>query len=325
MSDEYLLQPVKNRFTLFPIKHNDIWQMGKKLQAVYWERESINPALDLNDWNNKLNDNEKYFIRNVLAFFAASDGIVNENLLMNFSTEIEIPEVRYFYAVQIMNEAIHSETYSILIDTYITNEKEKDEALNAIEHIPSVKKKADWALNWINNDAPFCERLIAFVLVEGLFFSGSFCSIFWLKSRGLMTEGLAVSNEYISRDEGLHCDFAILLYNKYLKNKMPEERINKMFKEAVEIEIEFVTESLPVRLIGMNQDSMSDYIKYVADKLLIELNYKTIYNVDNPFGFMENLGLSEISNFFEKRVTSYSSSKVGKISNVELNFNDDDF
>ena len=325
--NEYLLQKIDNRFTLFPIKHKDIWDFAKNLQSLYWEAESINPSEDLENWNNKLNDNERYFIRNILAFFAASDGIVNENLLLNFSSEIEIPEIRYFYSVQIMNESIHSETYSLLIDTFITDEIEKHKAFNAIEYIPAVQKKAKWALKWIGNNetkAPFVERLIAFVCVEGLFFSGSFCSIFWLKSRGLMTQGLAVSNEYIARDEGIHCDFAILLYNKYIQNKLSENTIHNIFKSAVEIETEFVTESLPVRLIGMNHNLMIQYIQFVADRLLLQLNYKTLYNVDNPFTFMENQGMEEKSNFFEKRVTSYSSSVVN-ITKQNINYNDDDF
>jgi len=331
---EPILTPNINRFVVFPIKHHDIWQMYKGLEGVFWIAEEINPGLDLDDWNNKLNDKERYFIKNVLAFFAASDGIVNENLALNFYNEVQYPEARQFYATQIFNEAIHSEVYSKLIDTYITDREERQNAFNAIETIPAVKRKAEWALKWIGdgdpnnqNNPPFAERLIAFAAVEGIFFSGSFCSIFWLKSRGLMTQALAVSNEFISRDEGTHQDFAVLLFTRHLKYPPPNYCVQEIIQSAVEIEQEFITESLPVRLIGMNNALMAQYVEFVADRLLVQLNCEKLYNSKNPFSFMENISLESKSNFFEKRVTDYSMSNVGatKSGDREVNFDDDDF
>ncbi|MBO0359454.1 ribonucleotide-diphosphate reductase subunit beta [Hymenobacter sp. BT186] len=303
---EPLLIENPNRFVLFPIQNNDVWQMYKKAEASFWTAEEIDLGQDQKDWDN-LNDNERHFISHVLAFFAASDGIVNENLAVNFMQEVQMPEARCFYGFQIMMENIHSETYSLLIDTYIKNPQEKDRLFNALETVPCVKKKGEWALKWINSE-DFAERIIAFAAVEGIFFSGSFCSIFWLKKRGLMP-GLTFSNELISRDEGLHCDFACLLYS-YLQNKLPEARVHDIIRDAVTIEQEFVTDALPVNLIGMNANSMSQYIEFVADRLLESLGYSKIYNATNPFDFMEMISLQGKTNFFEKRVAEYQKAGV---------------
>jgi ribonucleoside-diphosphate reductase beta chain len=270
---EPLLAENPNRFVLFPIQNADVWQFYKQAEASFWTAEEIDLSQDQKDWNN-LNDNERHFIKHVLAFFAASDGIVNENLAVNFMQEVQLPEARCFYGFQIMMENIHSETYSLLIDTYIKDPKEKDYLFNALETVPAVQKKGEWALKWINSEN-FAERIIAFAAVEGIFFSGSFCSIFWLKKRGLMP-GLTFSNELISRDEGLHCDFACLLYS-YLQNKLSEERVHSIIRDAVSIEQEFVTDALPVNLIGMNAKSMSQYIEFVADRLLVALGCGKIY------------------------------------------------
>jgi ribonucleoside-diphosphate reductase beta chain len=306
--DEPILKENPKRFVLFPIQHADIWEMYKKQEASIWTAEELDLSPDLMDWDNKLNDDERYFIKHVLAFFAASDGIVNENLAENFLSEVQYTEAKFFYGFQVMMENIHSETYSLLIDTYIKDSKEKNYLFNAIETFDPVKKKAEWALRWIENGS-FAERLIAFAAVEGIFFSGSFCSIFWLKKRGLMP-GLTFSNELISRDEGLHCDFACLLYNNHLINKMPKQQVREIIAEAVEIEKEFVTESLPVRLIGMNADLMSQYIEFVADRLLGELGNEKIYNTSNPFDFMDMINLQGKTNFFEKRVGEYQKAGV---------------
>jgi ribonucleoside-diphosphate reductase beta chain len=307
MSLEPILQENKDRFVLFPIKHNDIWEMYKKAEASFWTAEEIDLSSDQTDWTAKLNDDERHFIKHVLAFFAASDGIVNENLAVNFMNEVQYPEARCFYGYQIMIENIHSETYSLLIDTYIKDPQEKDKLFHAIETIPAVKHKAEWALKWIGNGG-FAERLIAFAAVEGIFFSGSFCSIFWLKKRGLMP-GLTFSNELISRDEGLHCDFACLLYSQLI-NQLPKEKVSEIITDAVSIEKEFVTESLPVRLIGMNADMMCQYIEFVADRLLVALGCNKVYNATNPFDFMELISLQGKTNFFEKRVAEYQKSGV---------------
>jgi ribonucleoside-diphosphate reductase beta chain len=292
---------------LFPIKHDDIWQFYKKAEASFWTAEEIDLSQDLADWK-KMNDGERHFVSHVLAFFAASDGIVNENLANNFLKEVQFAEAKCFYGFQIMMENIHSETYSLLIDTYINDPKEKDHLLRAIETIDCVKKKADWALKWIESDN-FVERLISFAAVEGIFFSGSFCSIFWLKKRGLMP-GLSFSNELISRDEGLHCDFACLLYTDHIKNQLSQERIYEIILEAVEIEKEFVTVALPVSLIGMNAEMMCQYIDFVADRLLVALGCQKHYNATNPFDFMEMISLQGKTNFFEKRVAEYQKSGV---------------
>ncbi|KPM48778.1 ribonucleotide-diphosphate reductase subunit beta [Jiulongibacter sediminis] len=306
-TSEPLLIEDPNRFVIFPIKHHDIWQFYKNAEACFWTAEELDLAQDLTDWE-KLNDGERHFISHVLAFFAASDGIVNENLAVDFISGVQYAEAKCFYGFQIAIENIHAEVYSLLIDTYIKDAQERDKLLNAVEHIPCVQKKADWAMRWIEN-GNFIERLIAFAAVEGIFFSGSFCSIFWLKKRGLMP-GLSFSNELISRDEGMHRDFACLLYTDHIKNKLPEEDIYKIIKDAVEIEKEFVTDALPVSLIGMNSDLMCQYIEFVADHLLEQLNLNKIYNSTNPFDFMELISLQGKTNFFEKRVGDYQKAGV---------------
>ena len=305
---EPILSDNPNRFVLFPIEHDDIWSFYKKSEASFWTAEEIDLEPDLVDWNNKLNDDERYFIKHVLAFFAASDGIVNENLAENFVAEVQYTEAKFFYGFQIMMENIHSETYSLLIDTYIKDKAEKHKLFNAIETLDCVKRKANWALSWIDNGS-FAERLVAFAAVEGIFFSGSFCSIFWLKKRGLMP-GLSFSNELISRDEGMHCDFACLLYTEHLVNRLPKSTVVEIITEAVNIEKEFVTDALPVNLIGMNSDLMTQYIEFVADRLLVELGNEKIYNVTNPFDFMEMISLQGKTNFFEKRVGEYQKAGI---------------
>ena len=320
---EPILSENKNRFVLFPIEHDDIWQFYKKAEASFWTAEEIDLSQDLKDWEN-LNDGERHFISHVLAFFAASDGIVNENLAEHFVAEVQYTEAKFFYGFQIAIENIHSETYSLLIDTYIKDPKEKDKLFNAIETMDCVKKKADWALRWID-EGSFQERLIAFAAVEGIFFSGSFCSIFWLKKRGLMP-GLSFSNELISRDEGLHCDFACLLYNSHVVDRLGDEKIIEIIKDAVEIEKEFVTDALPVKLIGMNSDLMCQYIEFVADRLLGELGCPKIYGASNPFDFMEMISLQGKTNFFEKRVGEYQKAGVMKKEESNSKFSlDEDF
>lgn len=307
IQEEPLLKENPNRFVLFPIQHDDIWKMYKQAEASFWTAEEIDLNQDLTDWE-KSNDGERHFVSHVLAFFAASDGIVNENLAVNFMKEVQLPEAKCFYGFQIMMENIHAETYSLLIDTYIKDSKQKDYLFNALETVPCVGKKGEWALKWINSD-DFVDRLIAFAAVEGIFFSGSFCSIFWLKKRGLMP-GLSFSNELISRDEGLHTDFACLLYTKYIKNKRSQEHIYNIITEAVSIEKEFITEALPVALIGMNAKLMGEYIEFVADRLLQSLGCEKYYNAANPFDFMEMISLQGKTNFFEKRVAEYQKSGV---------------
>lgn len=304
---EPILVENTDRFVLFPIKHNDIWGFYKKAEASFWTAEEIDLSQDTVDWENKLNDDERHFIKHVLAFFAASDGIVNENLAINFLNEVQYPEARCFYGFQVMMENIHSETYSLLIDTYIKDTAEKNHLFKAIDTLPCVKKKAEWAVRWINKGS-FAERLVAFAAVEGIFFSGSFCSIFWLKKRGLMP-GLSFSNELISRDEGLHCDFACLLYSQ-LVNKLPEDSVKEIIANAVEYEKEFVSDALPVKLIGMNAELMCQYIEFCADRLLLSLGVGKIYNAKNPFDFMEMISLQGKTNFFEKRVSEYQKSGV---------------
>ncbi len=313
-AEEPILKENKKRFVLFPIKYHEIWQMYKKAEASFWTAEEIDLGKDLHDWNYKLNSNEQFFISRVLAFFAASDGIVNENLVQNFSTQVQIPEAKCFYGFQIMMENVHSETYSLLIDTYILDPEQAEFLFNAIDTIPCIKEKADWALRWIEDeDALFAERLVAFAAVEGIFFSGSFASIFWLKKRGLMP-GLTFSNELICRDEGLHTDFACLLYS-HLENKPDAEIVDKIITEAVEIEKRYFDEALSVSLLGMNASLMNQYVEFVADRLLISLGRKKIYNVTNPFDFMENISLAGKTNFFEKRVSDYQKVKVMEMSN----------
>lgn len=324
MSDfiEPLLKEDPNRFVIFPIQHDDIWQFYKKAEASIWTAEEIDLSQDLKDWAS-LNEGEQHFLKHVLAFFAASDGIVNENLAENFVSEVQYAEAKFFYGFQIMMENIHSETYSLLIDTYVKEGVEKDRLFNALDTIDCVKRKGDWALKWIESDS-FVERLIAFAAVEGIFFSGSFCSIFWMKKRGLLP-GLTFSNELISRDEGLHCDFACHLYMNHLENKLPDEKVLAIITEAVEIEQEFVCEALPVALIGMNAKLMSQYIEFVADRLLLQLGQKKYYNATNPFDFMEMISLQGKTNFFEKRVAEYQKSGVMTDNETQKFSLDEDF
>ncbi|KAF2659701.1 ribonucleoside-diphosphate reductase-like protein subunit M2 [Lophiostoma macrostomum CBS 122681] len=306
---EPLLQENPQRFVLFPIKYHDIWQMYKKAEASFWTAEEIDLSQDLQHWNKRLNDDERFFISHVLAFFAASDGIVNENLVERFSGEVQVPEARCFYGFQIMMENIHSETYSLLIDTYISEPKQRTYLFNAIDNIPCIRKKADWALRWISDkDSTFANRLVAFAAVEGIFFSGSFASIFWLKKRGLMP-GLTFSNELISRDEGMHTDFACLLFS-LLKSRPSQEAVQAIITEAVTIEQEFLTDALPCALLGMNATLMCQYIEFVADRLLLALGNTKFYNATNPFDFMENISLAGKTNFFEKRVGDYQKAGV---------------
>ena len=318
---EPILQPNDNRFVIFPIQHTDLWDWYKKQQACFWTAEEIDLHADIVDWNDKLTEEERYFIKHILAFFAASDGIVNENLAENFVNEVQFSEAKFFYGFQIMMENIHSETYSLLIDTYVKDEVEKDKLFNAIETFPAIKKKADWALKWIESDS-FAERLIAFAAVEGIFFSGAFCSIFWLKKRGLLP-GLTFSNELISRDEGMHCDFAVHLHNNHIVNKVPKERIREIIVDALNIEREFITESLPVSLIGMNAKLMTEYLEFVTDRLLGEFNCEKEYNASNPFDFMEMISLEGKTNFFEKRVSEYQKAGVKSGGTGSISFDSD--
>ncbi|KAJ1308721.1 hypothetical protein OPQ81_004412 [Rhizoctonia solani] len=307
--DEPLLKESRRRFVLFPIQYHEIWQMYKKAEASFWTAEEMDLSKDLHDWDNKLNDNERHFISHVLAFFAASDGIVNENLVERFSNEVQAAEARCFYGFQIMMENIHSETYSLLIDTYIKEPAQREFLFDAIETIPCIKKKADWALKWISDRrSTFAERLVAFAAVEGIFFSGSFASIFWLKKRGLMP-GLTFSNELISRDEGMHTDFACLLFSHLRKRPHPET-VRRIIVEAVAIEQEFLTDALPVGLIGMNAKLMCQYIEFVADRLLVALGNPKEYHSTNPFDFMDMISLQGKTNFFEKRVSDYAKAGV---------------
>ena len=313
---EKILQDNPGRFVLFPIEHNDIWKFYKQQEACFWTAEEIDLAQDIQDWDNKLNDDEKHFVKHILAFFAASDGIVNENIALNFVNEVQYTEAKMFYGFQIMMENIHSETYSLLIDSYIKDKAEQLNLFNAIETIPAIKKKAEWALRWIENGT-FTERLIAFAAVEGIFFSGSFCSIFWLKKRGLMP-GLTFSNELISRDEGMHCDFACHLFNNHIENKLSESQIKEIIVSALSIEKEFILEALPVRLIGMNADLMSQYLEFVTDRLLMALGCSKVYNSENPFDFMQNIALQGKTNFFEKRVAEYQKAGVNNKSDESI-------
>ena len=324
MSLEPLLTETKNRHVIFPIQYNDVWCMYKKHVSTYWTVEEIDFSKDGKDWET-LSQDEQYFIKNVLAFFAASDGIVNENLVLNFMSEIKVPEVLAFYSFQNAIETVHSETYSLLIDTYIKEDEEKNRLLNAVETIPCIKKKADWAMKWIESkEDKFATRLIAFACIEGIFFSGAFCSIYWLKERGLM-HGLTFSNELISRDESLHTEFAILLYS-HIVNKLSEEKVHNIIKDAVAIEKEFIIDSLPCRLLGMNSDLMSQYIEFVSDRIALQLGYNKIYNVNNPFDFMDRIGLEDKQNFFEVRVSNYSKAELHNTENSTLDFDmNDDF
>ena len=324
MSLEPLLTETRNRHVIFPIQYDDVWSMYKKHVSTYWTVEEIDFSKDGKDWET-LTQDEQYFIKNVLAFFAASDGIVNENLVLNFMSEIKVPEVLAFYSFQNAIETVHSETYSLLIDTYIKDGIEKNRLLNAVETIPCIKKKADWAMKWINStDDSFATRLIAFACIEGIFFSGAFCSIYWLKERGVM-HGLTFSNELISRDESLHTEFAILLYS-HIVNKLSEEKVHEIIKDAVNIEKEFIIESLPCRLLGMNSELMSQYIEFVSDRIAVQLGYNKIYNIINPFDFMDRIGLEDKQNFFEVRVSNYSKAELHNTENSILEFDmTDDF
>jgi ribonucleotide reductase beta subunit family protein with ferritin-like domain len=307
---EPMLTASDDRFVVFPIQHPDLWSKYKQHMAVFWTPEEIDLSKDMGHWE-KLTENERHFIKNILGFFAGSDGIVMENLAMRFSHEVQWPEAKFFYACQNLLESVHSETYSLLIDTYISDSKEKADLLNAIQTIPSVKKKADWAMQWIESkEADFGTRLIAFAAIEGIFFSGAFCAIFWLKQRGVMP-GLTVSNEFIARDEGLHTDFACLLYSKIV-NRLSKAKAHKLIREAVKIEKHFITKALPCELIGMNAKLMSQYIEFVADRLSLQLGYPKIYSATNPFDFMERISLENKDNFFEKRVSTYAKGSVGK-------------
>ena len=315
---EKILQNNPGRFVLFPIQHNDIWKFYKQQEACFWTAEEIDLGQDIQDWDNKLNDDEKHFVKHILAFFAASDGIVNENIALNFVNEVQYTEAKMFYGFQIMMENIHSETYSLLIDSYIKDKEDQLNLFNAIETIPAIKKKAEWAMRWIENGT-FAERLIAFAAVEGIFFSGSFCSIFWLKKRGLMP-GLTFSNELISRDEGMHCDFACHLFNNHIENKPSEKKIREILLSALEIEKEFITESLPVSLIGMNSNLMKQYLEFVVDGLLVKLGCKKEFNVEQPFKFMEQIAVETKGNFFESRTVEYQKAKLNETISFEEDF-----
>lgn len=320
--DELLLNKSNNkRFVLFPIEYKDIYDLYKKAESSFWTTHEIDLSKDIDDWE-KLTTDERYFIKNVIGFFAGSDGIIMENLACRFMDEIQIPEARAFYSYQIFNESIHSETYSLLIDTYIKDHDEKLAIFNSIENIPSVAKKAQWAYKWIQNkEVNFAIRLIAFAIVEGVFFSGSFCAIYWIKKRGLMP-GLTFSNELISRDEGAHCEHAILLYSM-IKNKVSAEVVYEIFQEAIEIEKEFIIESIPCAMIGMNADLMKQYIEFVSDRLLVQLGYSRLWKAENPFDFMEMISLNGKTNFFERRVSDYAKSSISLDStNFEISCDD---
>jgi ribonucleoside-diphosphate reductase beta chain len=312
---EKILVDNPGRFVLFPIEHHDLWKLYKQQEACFWTAEEIDLGQDIYDWENKLNADEQHFVKHVLAFFAASDGIVNENIAMNFVNAVQYTEAKMFYGFQIMMENIHSETYSLLIDTYIKDKEEQNKLFNAIETVPAIKRKAEWALRYIEKGT-FVERLIAFAAVEGIFFSGSFCAIFWLKKRGLMP-GLTFSNELISRDEGMHCDFACHLFNHHIENKLSQKQIKDIICGALEIEKEFILEALPVRLIGMNSDLMAQYLEFVTDRLLVALGVPKVYNSENPFDFMQNIALQGKTNFFEKRVAEYQKAGVNKTAEAE--------
>ena len=315
-TEEPILTPDDKRFVVLPVQYQDLYEMYKNAVSCFWTAEEVDLTNDIRDWEN-LTDNEKYFIKNVLSFFAASDGIVNENLAENFYREVQYPEAKFFYGIQLAMENIHSLMYSLLIDTYISNAKEKDECFNAIDRLPAVQKKAKWALEWIEN-ASFAERLVAFAAVEGIFFSGSFCSIFWMKSRGIM-QGLCNANSLIFKDENLHCDFAIHLLNNHLEEKPSEKRIKEILLSALEIEKEFITESLPVSLIGMNSNLMKQYLEFVVDGLLLKFGCSKEFNVEQPFKFMEQIAVETKGNFFESRTMEYQKAKL----NETIAFTDD--
>ena len=303
MTQEAILTPNPNRFTLFPLKHHDLWELYKRAESSFWTAGELDFSADSKDWE-QLTHNEKHFLLHILAFFAGSDGLVLENLLSNFFTEVQIPEARSFYAMQAAMENIHGEVYSLLIDTFAESDTQKESLFNAIETIPCVGKKADWAKKWMDPSLPFAYRIVAFAVVEGVFFSGAFCAIFWFKSRNKMAKALGTSNELIARDESMHTEFAVALYHK-LTNQLGAEEVQGIVKEAVTIEEEFIIDSLPCSMIGMNSELMRQYIRFVADRLLTQLGAPKMYNDKNPFPFMETIGLEGKTNFFEKRVTEY--------------------
>lgn len=318
-----ILTEDNSRFVVFPIKYNDLWSMYKKAESAFWTAEELDLAKDPNDWD-KLTANEQHFVKHVLAFFAASDGIVNENLAVRFMADVKVPEARAFYSFQVAMETIHGEVYSLLIDTLIRDPIEKSRLFAAVDNIPCIAQKAEWAMQWINNDAAsFATRLVAFACVEGIFFSGSFCAIFWLKERGLMP-GLCMSNEFISRDESLHTEFAIVLYH-LLQSKLDEGTVHAIVKSAVDIETEFIVNSIPCHMLGMNSDLMAQYIRFVADRLIVQLGYTPIYHDRNPFQFMERICLDGKANFFEHRESNYSKANVGAVGAVHEFAMDDDF
>lgn len=307
---ELLLDPEESRMTIYPIRHKDIWEMYQNAVAAFWVPAEVDLTKDINDWN-ALSDNERFFISNVLAFFGSSDTIVNINLGERFLNEIQIQEAKFFYGFQIAIENIHSEMYSLLIDTYIKDPVQKDKLFNAVQSVPCIKAKADWCFKWIGDDvSSFAQRLLAFAIVEGVFFSGAFASIFWLKEKGIMP-GLAFSNELISRDEALHVEFALLLYSK-VSNRVPEDVVHEMFRDAVAVEKDFILESIPCSLLGMNSDLMSTYIEFVADRLLVQCDYEKLFHATNPFPFMDRISIQNRTNFFESRVAEYSKANVGR-------------
>ena len=322
LGDEEILTESTNRFVLYPVKYTDIWTMYKTAVSAFWQVEEIDLSKDIEHWENKLNSNERLFIENILAFFAASDGLVDENLVTRFYNDVKIPEARAFYTFQMAMETVHSEMYSLMLDTFVKEQSKRDKLFNGMNTIPAIKKKADWAMKWIESEtAPFSQRLVAFAIVEGIMFSGAFASIYWLKERNLMP-GLCASNVAISRDESLHTEFAILLYH-YLKNKLSQQELQSIINEAVDIEIEFITESIPCNMLGMNADLMSDYIRYVADRLIVQLGGDKIYNVSNPFPFMDRIALENKVNFFEERPLEYNRANVGKTDVYDFSLDED--
>jgi ribonucleoside-diphosphate reductase subunit M2 len=320
--EEEILTESTNRFVLYPVKYTDIWNMYKTAVSAFWQVEEIDLSKDIEDWESKLNDNERLFIENILSFFAASDGLVDENLVTRFYNDVKIPEARAFYTFQMAMETVHSEMYSLMLDTFVKDKSRREVLFNGMNTIPAIKRKADWTIKWIEDDnAPFCQRLVAFAIVEGIMFSGAFASIYWLKERNLMP-GLCASNVAISRDESLHTEFAILLY-QHLKNKLSQNQIEQIIKEAVEIEIQFITESIPCNMLGMNSGLMSEYVRYVADRLIVQLGYSKIYNVSNPFPFMDRIALENKVNFFEERPLEYNRANVGKTDVYDFSLDED--
>lgn len=318
---EDILKPNPHRFALFPIKHQDIWNACKDQQSVIWTAEEITLSEDVAHWN-KLSDEERHFLSYVLGFFMASDGLLVENIAQRFTSDVQYPEARYFYATQMYMESVHSETYSLLIDTYISDPVEKDFLFNAIDNVPIIKEKGDWVLNWIGSDEDFATRLLAFICVEGVFFCSSFCAIYYICNNGRLP-GLDFSNELISRDESLHAQFGILLYNNHVQNKLSEDKVHELFNSAVELESKFVREALPKKMVGMSDDMMIQYVKFIADGLLIDLGYKKIYNVENPFEFMETISLQRKTNFFERRVGQYALANVGSVNENQIVLTED--